>query len=85
VIVAVERRGTGSGPVRMEVIPDFTQETMTEFALRNIEVGSTIVSDKMPGFDPFRKSATPTSPRNRETSGRAQPTSSRSPIERWGT
>ncbi len=26
VIVAVERRGTGSGRVRMEVIPDFTQE-----------------------------------------------------------
>jgi len=51
VIVAVERRGTGSGRVRMEVIPDFTQDTMTEFALRNIEVGSTIVSDKMTGFD----------------------------------
>jgi len=55
VIVAVERRGTGSGRVRMEVIPDFTQDTMTEFALRNIEVGSTIVSDKMPGFDRLPK------------------------------
>jgi transposase-like protein len=51
VIVAVERRGTGSGRVRMEVIPDFTQATMTEFALRNIEIGSTIVSDKMTGFE----------------------------------
>ena len=55
VIVAVERRGTGSGRARMEVIPDFTQDTMTDFALRNIEVGSTIVSDKMPGFDRLPK------------------------------
>jgi transposase-like protein len=51
VIVAVERRGTASGRVRMEVIPDFTQETMTDFALRNIEVGATIISDKMKGFE----------------------------------
>ncbi len=51
VIVAVERRGTVSGRVRMEVIPDFTQDTMTDFARRNIEAGSTIVSDKMEGFE----------------------------------
>jgi hypothetical protein len=55
VIVAVERRGTGSGRVRMEVIPDFMRDTMTDFALRNIEVGSTIVSDKMTGFDRLSK------------------------------
>jgi hypothetical protein len=36
VIVAVERRGTASGRARMEVIPDFTQDTMTEFALRSM-------------------------------------------------
>jgi hypothetical protein len=51
VIVAVERRGRASGRVRMEVIPDFTRKTMIDFALRNIEIGSTIVSDKMTGFD----------------------------------
>jgi transposase-like protein len=51
VIVAVERRGRGSGRVRMEVIPDFTQDTMTDFARRNIEPGSTIISDKMKGFE----------------------------------
>ena len=51
VIVAVERRGTASGRVRMEVIPDFTQDTMTDFARRNIEAGSTIISDKMKGFE----------------------------------
>ena len=50
-IVAVERRGTALGRVRMEVIPDFTQDTMTDFARRNIEAGSTIISDKMKGFE----------------------------------
>lgn len=53
VIVAVERRGTGSGRVRMEVIPDFTQVTMNAFAVANIELGSTIITDKMTGFDEF--------------------------------
>lgn len=53
VIVAVERRGAGSGRVRMEVIPDFTQATMNAFALDNIEKGATIVTDKMSGFDGF--------------------------------
>ena len=53
VIVAVERTGRGSGRVRMEVIPDFTQKTMTKFALDNIELGSTIVTDKMVGFAGF--------------------------------
>jgi transposase-like protein len=51
VIVAVERRGRGTGRARMEVIPDFRQATMTDFARRNIEPGSTIHTDKMRGFD----------------------------------
>jgi hypothetical protein len=33
VIVAIERRGTGIGRVRMEVIPDFARATMNAFAL----------------------------------------------------
>jgi len=53
VIVAVERRGTGTGRVRMEVIPDFTQVTMNAFALANIEPGATIITDKMSGFEGF--------------------------------
>jgi ISXO2-like transposase domain len=32
VIVAVERRGTATGRARMDVIPDFTQKTMTDVA-----------------------------------------------------
>jgi transposase-like protein len=51
VIVAVERRGTATGRARMEVIPDFTQKTMTDFARRNIEAGTTVIADKMSGFD----------------------------------
>jgi transposase-like protein len=51
VIVAVERRGMATGRARMEVIPDFTQRTMTDFARRNIEPGTTIITDKMAGFD----------------------------------
>lgn len=53
VVVAVERRGHGSGRVRMEVIPDFTGATMTAFAKRNIAVGSTIYTDAMVGFGGF--------------------------------
>jgi hypothetical protein len=55
VIVAVERRGRATGRARMEVIPDFRQKTLNEFALRNIELGSTIYTDKMPGFAGFAK------------------------------
>ena len=51
VIVAVERRGRGPGRARMEVIPDFRQVTMNDFARRNIAPGSTIRTDKMRGFD----------------------------------
>ena len=51
VIVAVERRGTVTGRARMEAIPDFTQKTMTAFACANIEPGTTIITDKMTGFD----------------------------------
>jgi transposase-like protein len=55
VIVAVERRGRATGRARMEVIPNFRQVTMNDFARRNIELGSTIYTDKMTGFDGFTK------------------------------
>lgn len=55
VIVAVERRGHRTGRARMEVIPHFTQATMNDFARRNIELGSTIRTDAMPGFAGFTK------------------------------
>ena len=42
VLAAVERRGSGSGRVRMEVIPDFKATTIRAFVDRNIKEGSTI-------------------------------------------
>lgn len=69
----------------MEVIPGSTQDTMTEFARRNIEIGSTIISDKMTGFDRSRWQATRTNRRSGGTSARGPITWFRSPIGRWGT
>jgi transposase-like protein len=51
VVVAVEKRGRGSGRVRMEVIPDFTKETMNSFNQRNVAHGSTIYTDGLKSFD----------------------------------
>jgi transposase-like protein len=51
VLAAVERRGRGSGHVRMEVIPDFSGATMLDFVTRNITVGATIYTDGLKSFD----------------------------------
>lgn len=53
VVAAVERRGKQSGRLRLEVIPNFTSETMVSFARRNIAAGSTIYTDQMTGFMGF--------------------------------
>lgn len=45
VAVAVEVRGKGSGRVRAEVIPDATVPTLSRFIVRNIEQGSSVLSD----------------------------------------
>lgn len=45
VAVAVEVRGKGSGRVRAEVIPDATAPTLSRFIVRNIEPGSSVLSD----------------------------------------
>lgn len=50
VLVAVERRGRGTGRVRMEVIPDFTAATIRAFAVRNIGPGATIYTDGLKSF-----------------------------------
>jgi transposase-like protein len=50
VIVAIERRGKGSGRVRMEVIADFRGKTMLDFARRNIAAGSTLYTDGLTGY-----------------------------------
>jgi transposase-like protein len=51
VLVAVEKRGKGSGRVRMKVIPDFKGKTIVPFLTQNIASGSTIYTDGLKSFD----------------------------------
>jgi transposase-like protein len=50
VLVAVERRGRGSGRVRMRVIPDFKGNTIIAFLHENVSPGSTIYTDGLKSF-----------------------------------
>lgn len=50
VLVAVERRGTTSGRVRMAVIADFKATTLTAFIKQHIAPGSTIYTDGLKQF-----------------------------------
>ena len=45
VAVAVEKRGTRSGRIRMEVIPNFGKATMDNLIQRNVAPGSTVYTD----------------------------------------
>lgn len=51
VLVAVEKRGRGSGRVRMKVIPDFKAKTIIPFLHQNVSPGSTIYTDGLKSFD----------------------------------
>ena len=51
VLVAVEKRGTATGRVRMAVITDFKQTTMLAFVTQHIAPGSTVYSDGLKGFE----------------------------------
>jgi len=50
VLVAVEKRGKGSGRVRMAVIPDFKTTTLNAFIKQNVTPGSTIYTDGLKSF-----------------------------------
>lgn len=50
VAIAVEVRGTGSGRIRAEVIPDATAPTLSRFIVANIEQGSIVLSDGHRGY-----------------------------------
>lgn len=50
VACAVEKRGRGTGRVRMEVIPDFGKTTLTDFATRHVAPGATIFTDGLKQF-----------------------------------
>ena len=51
VLVAVEKRGRGSGRLRMKVIQDFKGKTIISFLSQNISPGSTIYTDGLKSFD----------------------------------
>jgi hypothetical protein len=50
VAIAVEHHDHLLGRLRMEVIPDVSGPTMTDFVLRNVVRGSTVHSDTWPGY-----------------------------------
>jgi len=52
VVVAVEKRGTASGRLRMAVIPDFKTTTLTAFMKQHIAPGTTIYTDGLKQFTP---------------------------------
>ncbi len=50
VLMAVERRGRGSGEVRMEVVANANKKAIKKFLLENIEVGTTVCTDAAKEF-----------------------------------
>ena len=50
VLVAVEKRGRGSGRARMAVIPDFKSTTLMAFLKQNVAPGSTVYTDGLKSF-----------------------------------
>lgn len=50
VLVAVEKRGRGTGRARLEVIPDFKSVTLITFLKQNVESGSTVYTDGLKSF-----------------------------------
>ena len=51
VLVAVEKRGRGSGRIRMAGIPNFRQTTMSGFVQHHVTPGSTVYTDGLKGFE----------------------------------
>jgi transposase-like protein len=51
VLIAVEKRGKGSGRIRMRVIPDFKAKTIIPFLTQNVSPGSTIYTDGLKSFE----------------------------------
>ena len=63
VLVAVERRGRGSGRVRMGVMPNFRATTLTRFLTQRVAPGSTVYTDGLKSFsDDWTRPGFATSP-----------------------
>lgn len=50
VAVAVERRGTGMGRVRIEPVEDVSQPSLFTFVVNNVQRGSEVVTDGLVGY-----------------------------------
>lgn len=50
VLVAVEKRGRGTGRARMKVIPDFKSTTLIDFLKRNVAPGTKVYTDGLKSF-----------------------------------
>lgn len=55
ILVAVEKRGNGTGRARMAVIPDFKSTTLMAFLKQNVAPGSTVYTDGLKSFTGLQK------------------------------
>ena len=51
VLVAAEKRGRGSGRIRMAMAANFKQTTMRDFVKRHVKPGATVYTDGLKGFE----------------------------------
>ena len=64
VLVAVEKRGRGTGRARMQVIPDFKSTTLIAFLKRNVAAGSKVYTDGLKSFTGLPEAGYKHVPRN---------------------
>lgn len=64
VLVVVEKRGRGTGRIRMAVIPDFKRVTLTGFLQQNVVPGSTVYTDGLKSFTGLQEAGFQHVPRN---------------------
>jgi len=53
VVSAVEVRGTASGRVRLQIVPDASGSSLTGFVKANVEAGAIVITDGWQGYAPL--------------------------------
>lgn len=72
VVGAVEVRGTASGRVRLQVVPDASGPSLTGFVKLNVEPGVIVVTDGWPGYAPLSGMGSRHRPRTQRQPARAE-------------
>ena len=72
VVGAVEVRGTGSGRVRLQVVPDASGPSLTDFVKANVERGAIVLSDGWQGYAPLSEMGYRHRPRTQREPKRAE-------------